>query len=570
MAFNLIHRPKIIGSLLLGLILLMNISIVSAQSMSEDFEGFNTGSVDGQGGWQHTNVAPPSLPHDYEIVDNSLNPYTAPASFGSRSLRISSASIAGDQTSFPYSAAISAYAGETTSLPGSPNNLPYIQAQWDFTSFTGAHQPTQNRSLAIISFIPYGRNGTMNNVIIEDVPGGFSVWAQGFTDNYPHIGTFNNRIVTSNLPHNEVHTIRMAIIFRDNAQPRGDYFNTGTITHDAIENDIVCVWVNNGLVHESTSWGNYYRRYFPRHPLPHGFQGYAPSVNSLQFHNMFTNTSTPETQGAGLLMDNISINAGPIPTGMENGCTPVPPVVTPTPVPVTTVSTTPPSGDPIACEYLQQNTHGAMIATGTVANVTNGSITGNGYCRVIAQDSVFIENTAEIGNPELLAMGVSQAVDVFGMLPNGHSHVPFASPAEICLRGTGTLYFADAADLSRAIRVLPAYAKPGYTCASLTGSGTVALVNAHTTAAPVTEAIEQNAAPQLAPGSEIALDQCRVTTQYAARLRAQANTDSEIIAQLPYELTLDAVASSGDWYRVIYENTQGWVRNDLIVTAGDC
>jgi len=85
-----------------------------------------------------------------------------------------------------------------------------------------------------------------------------------------------------------------------------------------------------------------------------------------------------------------------------------------------------------------------------------------------------LKGAAEVGNETLVGAGVIHAVDVFGMA--GTLSVPaFNSSVEVCLQGSGTLWFLSALDAPRSLQALPATATGGYTCARIPHAGTVVL-----------------------------------------------------------------------------------------------
>ena len=222
------------------------------------------------------------------------------------------------------------------------------------------------------------------------------------------------------------------------------------------------------------------------------------------------------------------------------------------------------------CMNLATETNGAMTGVGGIGNVGLNGTFGNSYCHVINLEGQYLPDTltgsAQLGEPSVIQLGVVQAVDVFGLLPGGFSETDFNTPLSICLRGTGTVYFISSVDHS--IRVLPAVQNGGYLCVAITEAGKVVLVGTTNPNVP----LPQNAAPQSQPA--IAVSQCRVTTTDAPlNLRAEPSASSAVLAKLPYDLTLTAteyLPGAPGWYRVIYGDGQGWVREDFLNTLGDC
>ena len=72
-----------------------------------------------------------------------------------------------------------------------------------------------------------------------------------------------------------------------------------------------------------------------------------------------------------------------------------------------------------------------------------------------------------------------------------------------------------------------------------------------------------------APGM-IALSNCRVTTTRIVRLRASADPNGAIMTRLPFGTSWTATERTADWFRVIFQNTQGWVSAEFLNTTGNC
>ena len=66
------------------------------------------------------------------------------------------------------------------------------------------------------------------------------------------------------------------------------------------------------------------------------------------------------------------------------------------------------------------------------------------------------------------------------------------------------------------------------------------------------------------------LNNCRVTITRIVRLRAEPNTDSEIITRLPYRSSWQATQHTGGWFQVVYQDRQGWVSDAYTNSTGDC
>ena len=111
----------------------------------------------------------------------------------------------------------------------------------------------------------------------------------------------------------------------------------------------------------------------------------------------------------------------------------------------------------------------AQAADGTV---TDGAV----FCRVLVENGNFKGDPGQVGNAGLIAMGIWQAVDVFGLTAGGNSVVLFNHPVYVCLSGTGTLYYADASNAPRVYVQIASSVQGGFTCASIPNAGTLVLI----------------------------------------------------------------------------------------------
>ncbi|MFN8531113.1 MAG: ExeM/NucH family extracellular endonuclease [Anaerolineae bacterium] len=243
--------------------------------------------------------------------------------------------------------------------------------------------------------------------------------------------------------------------------------------------------------------------------------------------------------------------------GSTGGGTGLPTGPTPTPIPSVV----------FLCDNLIAQTNGDMMASGAVNNVTLNGQVGNTYCRIIARNGAIITNAAEIGLPSLLNLGVVHAINLYGLMSGGTPVVPFNSPIRMCMRGTGDVLFISAGDVSRTPIRLGGNTSTasGFTCVSVPNSGLVVMVNGRSGLS------EASSAP--ASGSETALTTCQVRTTNQVNLRStpEMNGNANVLAVLPYDITLTATAyNSLGWYRVIFENMQGYVNHSFVTTSGNC
>jgi uncharacterized protein YgiM (DUF1202 family) len=202
-------------------------------------------------------------------------------------------------------------------------------------------------------------------------------------------------------------------------------------------------------------------------------------------------------------------------------------------------------------------------------SVSNGGI----YCRPLVQNGQYLVNSAQIGNQEVIDLGITQAVDVFAILNSGTTVSTFNNSITICLQGSGSLYFLDASQQPRTLRQLTGTSDGTYTCGSISTAGTVILTNTAGAPPPVAT-LAPGQTPEATAEAPIgpigALSNCRVTTTKIVRLRAEPNTTSKIMARLPYNTSWTATAHVSGWYQIIWTNKQGWVSETYLKTSGNC
>lgn len=140
-------------------------------------------------------------------------------------------------------------------------------------------------------------------------------------------------------------------------------------------------------------------------------------------------------------------------------------------------STPGPAVEVFQSDNLGNQTGWAITGSSGIGAANANGISGNVYAQPIVVDGIFVRLAAEIGVQSLIDRGVVQAVDVFGLLPNGVSAMTFAPPVRICLRASGgTLYFRDASTAERSLVQLVPVAENGYLCVELSSAGTLILV----------------------------------------------------------------------------------------------
>ncbi|MDX2137908.1 MAG: SH3 domain-containing protein [Chloroflexota bacterium] len=209
----------------------------------------------------------------------------------------------------------------------------------------------------------------------------------------------------------------------------------------------------------------------------------------------------------------------------------------------------------------------ASVPGGTV---TNGSV----FCQVIAANGTFVRSSQEIGDQAILSLGVVHAVDVFGITLTGGFVQNFNSSIQVCLQGSGTFFFLDARQSPRIAVALLGTQDGGFTCASISGPGTVVLTSGAPGQAPAApQATIAGATPApgstvvppisltLAPGQVIDTTdrQCFGRTTRIVRLREEPNTTSRVIATLPFDRSYRVTGITQGWYRIVYLDGQAWV-----------
>lgn len=429
----------------LAVLLLFSFAGIYADNIATDFESYSIGTVHNQNGWSSFGTAGTGCAvYDHYIVDSSGYGYPT---FGQRSLRMSNGVTTGcfgDQTFTMSLANESGETGADDAGYSGGTRQPFYQAQWDFASTVPGAVQT---GLVVVASADRGDGARQTWISMEDTAGGLQV---RFVD-YP-TGVWNYfeyTTIASGLLRNVPHTIRMTLT---SVEGPADYTEG--------PNDIVCVWVDNALVHQGTSWEILHRGWHPTPPNRN------VTVDSVLFRT--GGDPAPDTLGKGFLIDNFSQSSGAIPAGFETGCTssvtPVPPVDPPTSPQAPAAS-----GSPLAlCALLNGGTNTVVRAN---ANPYQ-------FCRILVENSQYVQNAAEIGDVNLINMGVRQAVDIFEFTSGGQQIVNFSQPLTVCLLGTGQFFYRDASNQPRTTALLSSWQDGEYTCTSIPNAGTVILAGA--------------------------------------------------------------------------------------------
>ena len=282
-------------------------SSAAATAAVTDFEGFATGTVNGQGGWTvedqwgKTSWGDDPAEYDQEVTDDGM---------GNTVWRVSNAVTSGGVSAQPFTPVTAGAAGETGAAlwndrgpdhtspltppnPGQYATTKQFTGSFDFRSATGAAQPGLSVSVSPSakqfdgrqSYVALEDDGT-NGIDVffyetghtGDVWGGSSQWIE----------------IASDLSYTDWHNVEIAMEFVDGlADVGGDLYG----------NDIVKVSVDGSLVHTGSSWETYW---YGSHP--YGLQPEDKhAVNALTFP--LRGTAVPGTLGGGFYIDNAQVNA---------------------------------------------------------------------------------------------------------------------------------------------------------------------------------------------------------------------------------------------------------------------
>ena len=261
---------------------------------------YSPGSVNGQDGWTSTGA------YDQAIVNNSGFP-SAPASFGTQSLRISDAVTSGafgDQT---YSKSVVNAAGEpgadTGGFPAGTLQT-HFDTSFDFASATGVAQPGLHMSVspdrgdgARMSYVRIEDNGlTGYNLFFDDTvdnaplatPGNLSNGCGPEDGDSALVSPFHEAQIATNINYGK-HTLE----FRMNLMPGGH------------GNDVVSIFLDGVLIHTGTSWEDYYRYCAESGGGTGGpLADKSRIVRNVEFRESGANTAGDA--GKGFLIDNFS------------------------------------------------------------------------------------------------------------------------------------------------------------------------------------------------------------------------------------------------------------------------
>ena len=194
----------------------------------------------------------------------------------------------------------------------------------------------------------------------------------------------------------------------------------------------------------------------------------------------------------------------------------------------------PEAAEPVATQVQTCN----ILMQETDITVTDLSGFGVGYQCQRADETA-------VGDPRVIAMGLIDAVDVWGWIAVG---------IELCFPQSGAAVFLDAAHAPRTLHSLESYTNDiGMTCAAIDRPGTVALV-------------EGSPTYDYDPSNQ--LSDCMVYTKFILNFRATPG--GEVKGLIPAFVTLTALAHTAGWYEVDYWGAVGWISADYVEPQGDC
>ena len=174
-------------------------------------------------------------------------------------------------------------------------------------------------------------------------------------------------------------------------------------------------------------------------------------------------------------------------------------------------------------------------------------------------------DNAGVGIQWVIDLGVLDAVDVWSFVGLGY---------EVCFPQSGRIIFLDAAASPRTVLTDISYElRDGYTCAAMKIAGTLVLVPADSLEiTPDTSSLGITSAKVDSSGEDISwandLTNCQVTTDFNLRLRRQPGGES--LRLVPRNTTLAATRRTVYWFKVEFNNIDGWIAASLTTTAGDC
>ncbi len=170
---------------------------------------------------------------------------------------------------------------------------------------------------------------------------------------------------------------------------------------------------------------------------------------------------------------------------------------------------------------------------------------------------------AEIGQPDIIAQGVLDAVDVFGYVSPG---------VEVCFAQYGRIVFLDAAYAPRRAFDLSAYQRAGRTCALIDRAGTVVLLRGDSPLPQEPQAPPENTPPantNTNPNQGRGLGDCQVRPFANLKVR-QEPPDGLVLGVTASRDWLPASDKRAGYFKVSLWGIEGWISGAYVATRGDC
>ncbi len=161
---------------------------------------------------------------------------------------------------------------------------------------------------------------------------------------------------------------------------------------------------------------------------------------------------------------------------------------------------------------------------------------------------------AEIAQPDIIAQGVLDAVDVFGYVSPG---------VEVCFAQYGRIVFLDAAYAPRRASDLRTYQRAGRTCALIDRAGTVVLLRGDGPPPQNTPPAKTN------PNQGRGLGECEVRPFANLKVRREP-PDGLVLGVTASRDWLRASDKRAGYFKVGIWEIEGWISGDYVHTRGDC
>ncbi len=169
--------------------------------------------------------------------------------------------------------------------------------------------------------------------------------------------------------------------------------------------------------------------------------------------------------------------------------------------------------------------------------------------------------SAEIAQPDIIAQGVLDAVDVYGYVSPG---------VEVCFSAHGRIVFLAAAYAPRRAFDLSAYQRAGRTCALIDRAGTVVLLRGDGPPPQEPQPPLQNTPPaNTNPNPGRGLGDCEVQPFANLKVR-QSPPDGLVLGVTASRDWLRASEKRAGYFKVGIWQIEGWISGDYVNTRGDC